>query len=308
MSIRNAMNSSFYKLLVLPLLFFPLTGLAQELSPRIHWPAPVGTQVATIGYSYTSGDVIPDRSLPITGVDSKIHAMHFGYRKTLGFLGRTTNLIVEIPYIDGNTKGEHQEIGILQRNYQGAGDLGATLSINLIGAPAMTGQEFQKIRENPGSFLGASLKLVAPTGKYNPKRLINVGANRWAMKTELGYIASLNQRWLLEMSLGAWFFADNNDFLGVTKKQKPVVTVQGHLIHRFKPGFWMSLDVNYYEGGRSTIGKLSLNDLQRDSKIGMTLVFPFAGKHAIKLNLSKGSISDSQEDFTSFSLSHQQVF
>jgi hypothetical protein len=54
-------------------------------------------------------------------------------------------------------------------------------------------------------------------------------------------------KWLLEMSLGGWFFQNNDDFLGVTKEQKAVLSLQGHLIHRFRPGFWMSLDMNYYK-------------------------------------------------------------
>ncbi len=94
----------------------------------------------------------------------------------------------------------------------------------------------------------------------------------------------------------------------MTKEQDPVVTLQGHLIHRFRPGLWASLDMNYYEGGRSTIGGRRLDDLQRDSKIGATLVFPFARRHAVKLGYSKGSINDSSEDFDVFLISYQQLF
>ena len=39
--------------------------------------------------------------------------------------------------------------------------------------------------------LGASLKVIAPTGQYDPNKLINWGNNRWAFKPELGY----SQRW-----------------------------------------------------------------------------------------------------------------
>jgi len=171
--------------------------------------------------------------------------------------------------------------------------------------------ERQGFRQKLGKIqhlVGASLKVVAPTGKYDSSRLINVGANRWAMKAELGYITVLTPQWVLETSVGAWFFEDNDDFLDMTKEQGSVVTIQGHLIHRFRPGLWASLDVNYYEGGRSTIGGRRLDDLQRDSKIGGTLVFPFAKGHVIKLGYTKGSINDSDEDFDVFVVSYQQVF
>jgi hypothetical protein len=35
--------------------------------------------------------------------------------------------------------------------------------------------------------LGTSLKVTAPTGQYDPTKLINWGANRWGFKPEFGY-------------------------------------------------------------------------------------------------------------------------
>jgi len=285
-----------------------LVPSAQELSPRAYWPAPVGTQVATVGYSHASGDVVPDRSLPLTGVDSSIDSVYFGYRQTFNLWDRTANITLDVPYVDGTTVGSREGEIDLERNYQGMGDLAATLSVNILGAPAMNREEFASLRRDAPNILGASIKVVAPTGRYDSDRLINVGANRWAMKAELGYITVLHPRWVLETSLGVWFFEDNDDFLGVSKEQKPVVTMQGHLIHRFRPGLWASLDFTYYEGGRSTIGGRRLDDLQRDSKIGVTLVFPFAAGHAIKLGYSNGSLNDSDESFDVFQLSYQQLF
>ena len=43
---------------------------AQELSPRAYWPAPRGTQLLFVGYSYSWGDIVTDPSLPVVGVDS----------------------------------------------------------------------------------------------------------------------------------------------------------------------------------------------------------------------------------------------
>jgi len=302
------MNSACCILLIFVALVIPFDSGAQELSPRAYWPSPIGTHVLTLGYSYASGDVVPDRSLPITGVDSSINSLHIGYRYTLDLWGRTANITIEGPYTDGNTVGTHEEGLVREREYRGVGDLAATFSINILGAPAMTRPEFVRLLESPRPILGVSLKLVAPTGNYESDRLINVGANRWAVKAELGYIASLAPKWLLEASLGGWFFADNNDFLSMVKEQNPVISLQGHLIHRFRPGLWASLDVSVYRGGRSTIGGQRLDDLQRDSKIGATVVFPFASKHAVKLGYSIGSLNDSDESFRTFVMSYQRLY
>ena len=77
--------------------------VAQELSPRFYWPAPEGTKIVFVGYSYSFGDVTTDPSLPIFGVDSKINAGLLGYMQTLSLFGRTSNLLVEVPYVSGAT-------------------------------------------------------------------------------------------------------------------------------------------------------------------------------------------------------------
>ncbi|WP_235898498.1 transporter [Parahaliea maris] len=283
-------------------------ALGQELTPRAYWPAPVGTQLLTLGTSYTDGDTVPDPSLPIVGLDSSISTVTVGYTRAFALAGRTATVSFQQSYADGNTQAVHEILGKLERDYQGRGDFSAGFSINLLGAPAMTREAFAELRRNPRPILGASLKVVAPTGEYNKNRLINVGANRWAAKAELGYIQPLGGNWLLELDLGVWGFADNDDFVGFTREQDPIYSTQVHLIKRFAPGFWGSLNVNGYRGGRSTVDGRELDDLQRDSKAGITLVFPFAGKNAIKASYAFGSVNDSDESFDLYQLSYQRVF
>ncbi|WP_116368533.1 transporter [Parahaliea mediterranea] len=281
---------------------------AQELTPRAYWPAPAGTQLLTLGASYTDGDTVPDPSLPIVGVDSSILTATAGYTRFFALAGRTANVFVQQPYSVGDTRAEHEVFGELQRDYQGVGDVTAGLSVNLLGAPAMNLQQFGELRHAPRPILGASLKVVAPTGRYEADRLINVGANRWAAKVELGYIQPLAPSWLLEVDVGVWGFANNDDYVGFTREQDPIYSAQLHLIKRFGPGFWGGINVNGYRGGRSTIGGRELDDLQRDSKAGVTLVFPFAGRHAIKASFATGSVNDSDERFSIYQLSYQRVF
>jgi hypothetical protein len=293
---------------LLAAVFWAMPSVSQELTPRAYWPSPEGTRVATIGYSYVSGDTIPDPSLPVTGVDSKISNVTVGYRETLDLWGRTANVTLELPYSDGDTEGGNNFGETLVRDYKGLGDATVSLSVNFMGAPAMNVQEFAALRASPKPILGGSIKVVAPTGRYDSDNLINVGANRWAIKAELGFIAPLAPKWLLELDLGVWMFDDNDDFLGFTKEQKPITAIQAHLVHRFSRGLWASLDASYYKGGRSTVAGRRLDDLQRDSKIGLTLVYPIARKHAVKVGYSLGSINDSDEDFDVWIVAYSRIF
>jgi hypothetical protein len=296
------------RILALIAILQPSLSVAQELTPRAYWPAPTGTQVLSIGAVHTSGDIIPDPSLPISGLDSEITSLHVGYLRTLDLFGRSSNLIVNLPYATGDTIVDSDIVGRVVRDYRGVGDLGVTLSVNLMGAPALTPETFAALRRDPPPIIGASLKVVAPTGNYDEDRVINVGANRWAAKLEVGSIFVLHPKWLLELEAGAWFFGDNDEFLGsLTREQNPIYSAEVHLVHRFRPGFWASLDFNGYKGGRSRVDGRRLNDLQRDSKAGFTLVFPFATKQAIKASYTYGSVNDSAESFDVFSLSYQRV-
>jgi hypothetical protein len=71
-------------------------------------------------------------------------------------------------------------------------------------------------------------------------------------------------------------------------------------VKRFKPGFWASLEFNYFTGGEQTIGGGQLIDLQRNSRIGATIVVPVRGRHAIKVAYSTGVVTEFGTDFDQF--------
>jgi len=276
---------------------------AQDLAPRAYWPAPVGTRILIVGYQNSSGDVVTDPSLPVTGVDSTIHTGVLGYQHTFDLFGRTGTLQLQLPYVDGTTTGMvASQPG--RRDVNGLGDVTATLSINLLGAPAMTRGEFRALLADPHPLLGASIRVVAPTGEYDADRLINIGTNRWAVRGQLGAIVPFAPRWMLEMSLGIWWFQDNDQFLGMTREQDPIGGLNISLVRGFGGTLWASLDANYYVGGRTTVGADRNADLQRNSRLGITIFYPLKGRHALKANISEGVVTESGGDFRMIGLTY----
>jgi len=282
-------------------------GAAQELTPRFYWPSPKGIKVLVAGYVYAEGDVLFDPSIPLYGVDSKVNVALVAYLQTLSLWGRTTNILIEQPYQWGTTQGILVDTPA-QGSVSGFGDLSVTLAVNFLGAPTMTPQDFQALRADPRPILGGSLKVVAPTGKYDPNRLLNTGANRWAVKAELGSVVPLRPKWLLELDAGVWLIGDDDEYIAGKREQEPVFAGQLHLVRRFRPGFWASLDLNYYTGGRQTIAGRRLVDVQRNSRIGGTLVVPFKGRHAIKLGYATGIFTEFGTDFDQYLVSYQRLF
>jgi len=279
---------------------------AQELTPRAYWPSPKGTTIGVLGFAYSTGDVLFDPSIPLYGVDSRLSTYVFAWQRTLSVFDRTATLLLELPYSDGTTHGQFGQIPV-KGDYAGRADMSATFAVNLCGAPSMTAEEFLALRANPHPMLGASVKLIAPSGRYSSERILNVGANRWAIRPEIGYMAPLSVKWFVEARGGAWFFGDDEDFVGGYRKQDPVYSAAVHLIRRFSPGFWVSLDTNYFTGGRQTIDGVRLEDVQRNSKLGATLVKPFKGRHAVKLGYSTGVVTEFGTDFSQFLISYQFV-
>ena len=302
----SLLKTSAITSLLLLCAFWATCGLAQELSPRFYWPAPQGTRVLILGYSQSSGDVLMDPSIPLVGVDSRINTGFLGYLQTFAIAGRTANVLLELPYSWGSTRGLVGDTPA-RRDFAGLNDAGITLAVNLLGGPSMTPAEFQRLRADPRPILGASLRLVPPTGYYQSDRLINVGANRWAAKLELGSVIPMKPRWLLEIEGGAWFFGDDPDYIAGKRQQDPIYAIELHLVRRFRPGFWAALDLNYFTGGRQTIGDSKLADVQENSRIGGTIVVPFLGRHAIKMGYSTGTRTRFGTDYSQFLVAYQML-
>lgn len=284
-------------------ILFSHSAYAQDLTPRAYWPAPYGTKIAVLGYGYQSGDVVTDPSLPLIGVDSKINSLVAAYLQTISLFGRSSNFQIELPYVEGKTTGTYLNQPA-RSDVSGFGDLAATLSINLVGAPSMNLESFRELVQNPRPIWGASLKVVAPTGEYEADKLINIGTNRWAIRAKLGYIQPIGQKWLMELTVGTWFFEDNDEFLGATREQDPITALNVSLIRKFRPGFWGSLDLNYYLGGRTSINGTKGANFQRNSRVGFTVVHPIKGRHAIKGSFSNGVVTESGGDYQIISISY----
>lgn len=289
---------------LLVVILFGCNGIrAQELTPRAYWPAPDGTNALILSYQNTSGDIVTDPSLPITGVDSNINFAQVGWQRAFDLFDRSSSVQINLPYswglTEGTVNGEFRS-----RETTGIGDVRARLGINLRGAPSMDATAFQELRTNPRTIIGASLLVQMPTGEYEPDKLINIGSNRWSVKPAIGAIWPLRPNWLLEAEVGVWLFGNNDDFLGATRRQDPIGSVEVHLVRRIKPGFWASLDANFYTGGRTRVGAEQNADLQRNSRFGATFVMPFKRQHAVRGSYSRGVVTRSGGDFAIFSLSY----
>jgi len=255
------------------------------MEPRAYSRAPVGTQFVLMTYGYQTGDVLTDASLPLKDVKVKLNTYAIGYGRTFGVAGRQASLALVEPYVNGTVSGvvfEQSE----QVTRSGLGDIHARLALNLIGSPAMRAREFAAYK--PRTTVGISVTLVAPTGQYDPVRLVNLSSHRWAFKPEVGLSKPLG-RWTVETAGGAWFFTANNNFFGgAHREQKPLLSVQGDLIYTLRRRMWLSFNGTYYHGGQTTVNGKINSDRQSNSRIGVTYSLPLNQHQSLKVAWAKG--------------------
>jgi hypothetical protein len=257
---------------------------AQDLEPRAYSASPTDTNFVTSGFTDTSGTVSLDPSLPITGVKAAIDTYSIGYNHTFGLLGRSASAAIVVPYISGELTGQ-----VYTQNQRvtrsGWGDVRIRLALNLLGGPALTPAEFMQRQQT--TTLGVSLIVIAPTGQYDPQRLVNISSHRWAFKPEIGLSQPLGN-WFAEAYAGAWIFTDNDDhFQGPVFSQDPFYTFQVLGGYNFRPGLWLTADATYYTGGRTSTDDVPADNYQVNSRYGLTLSVPLVAGVSIKLTWSK---------------------
>ncbi len=284
--------------------------MAQDLTPRAYVIVPIGTNGTTLSYSRLQGDIQFDGAVPITDATAHASLVLFSYYRSFELFGRTTNVTFGLPYGVGDFKGTVAEAP-KSAHLSGLFDTFVRFSVNLIGGPAMERAEFTKWRQT--TLLGVSLRIVAPTGQYDPTKLINWGSNRWAFKTEIGYSRRLGN-WILDGYGGAWFFTENPEFFshntyfpGVqSQSQKPIGALEGHLSYDFSPRLWISLDANFWRGGATSLnGVENPVTTQQSSRVGITASIPLTAHQSIKVSYSDGAYVRFGGNYQSISVAWQ---
>ncbi len=105
---------------------------------------------------------------------------------------------------------------------------------------------------------------------------------------------------------GVWFFTDNDDFFGGRQRsQDPLSVFQVHAGYNWRPGFWIAADLTFYTGGQTAVNGLPGNDLQRNSRYGVTLSVPLIASWSAKLAWSRGLTTAIGGNFQTFSIALQ---
>jgi hypothetical protein len=255
--------------------------------------------------SLNFGDVVP-----LTDSKARVSLPIFSYSHSMRFFGRSALFTASLPYGVGNISAKVVDN---ERHVYRSGmfDSSYRFSVNLIGGPAMNLREYAQWRQK--TVLGVSVRVVAPTGQYDPSKLINYGSNRWAVKTEAG-LSHRMHHWIVDAYGGGWYYSTNPEFFShnqynpgtTTQKQSPIFAFEGHLSYDVRPRLWASLDGNYWHGGTTSLnGVENPATLQNNSRIGGTLAVPVSKHQAVKFSYANGAYIKYGGNFQSIAVAWQ---
>lgn len=262
-----------------------LPAAGQSIEPRAYAPSPVGVNFAIVGWTGSSGALSSDPSLPLKNSRIDLFGPVFAYARTFGLLGATAKLDAILPVSDLSGRADYQGAPVI-RQVSGPGDPMLRLSVNFVGAPAMDLQAFQSYRQN--LIVGASVQVSAPLGQYDSSRLVNIGANRWWVKPEVG-VSKAFGRWIIEQQASVVLSSANNDFFGGHRRvQDPIWSEQTHIIYGFRSGVWAAIDALYFAGGAASLDGQPARDAERNWRLGATVTLPVNRRNSFKLYGSEG--------------------
>jgi hypothetical protein len=267
---------------------------AQDLAPRAYLITPLRSNAVTLGYNYNDGGLLIEGAVPITGATGKISVPSVTYYRAFGLFGRSANVLAALPYgvgtFEGDVLGEQESI-----YRSGLFDSVFRISVNLLGGPAMSLPQMRQWQQK--TLLGVGLKVVAPTGQYDPTKLINLGSNRWSFKPEVGFSRRLGH-WLIDAYASVWLFTENAEFFSrneyfpgtQAQTEDPIGAIETHLSYDVRPRLWVSLDGNFWYGGRTSLdGVENASTLQQNSRVGVTASFPVTRNQSVKVSYARGA-------------------
>jgi hypothetical protein len=239
----------------------------------------VGTGVGAV-----DGEIFLDPVLLIEEGSFDLYVAGASYIRTFEWLGHSSRIDFNLPWGNGRWEGIIDGVPDSVRR-DGLMDPWVRLSMNLWGAPPLKGQAFAEYRAaHPvATTVGAAVSLTLPWGEYLDDKLINLGGNRYVLRSQLGVLHTRGP-WQFELTGSVSLYSENDAFFRGSKlEQDPLGYFQAHMIRSFARGRWASLS-----GGYTFAGEASVNGVAKDNQDGTTYYalaygFPIGRKQTFKL-------------------------
>lgn len=232
---------------------------------------PIDLNMAFGYYNLIDTNTPIDTALPIDGLSLNANLYIARFARSFDLDGRNSAVQILQPYADVEASFDNGQYFSGTKRNGGRGDTQVIFAHNFFGGPALTAQEFATW--TPGTFLSGAVTLITPTGDYDKKRIINIGANRWVAKPELAFGTPIGPTWL-EVNTYVSLFGKNDDYIGDNKlEQKPLYAVETHYSYTVNRALWVGLDATYNTGGETKLNGTDQDNKQENVLAGASMGF-----------------------------------
>ncbi|WP_304639684.1 transporter [Pseudomonas sp.] len=228
------------------------SGMAQSVEiatdPGDYTPLPAGAslgilygQYATRDRVYADGDRVPMDA----GLDTTIGLARYVHYVDVG--GVIVNPQVILPF--GEVELTEPFGPLKPMSGSGVGD-------PIVGATAwfLNDSEAQQ-------WFGLSAFVSVPLGRYDAARgPVNVGENRWKGIFHAAYVKHLTDKVAMDLIGEYSIYGDNDDFLGLRRKQDDAQSIQGHLRYMLQGQSHVALSYYHSFGGETILGGMDQDD------------------------------------------------
>src|SRR5262249_1577292 len=279
---------------------------AQFTDPRTYNVSPVGINQLELNYAHVHANASIDTSLIITGAKVDLNQGIIDYTRYFGLLHRLTWVEAGVPVagLRGSVVGTS-----IQGSTVGAGDSSYAVGILLKGGPVLSMAEFEKFKAT--ATVGVSLTITAPTGSYNPNKVLNLGSDRWSFKPEvaMSHPFGPKQKWEVEAYGNAYFYTDNTSYHGrEVLKQQALPGLEGHLSYSLNDRLWTSLDARYSFRGSTLVNGVDQNNPQSNFILGSEMNISLNARNSLALEFGKALVHRNGPSVVGFSVKYDYTW
>lgn len=292
--------------LALAVLHAPHQASAQFTDAHTYDNTPVGINQLELSYAYAHSDSSIDTSLVITGAKLNLNQGAITYTRYFGALHRLMWAQASLPI--GDLSGSIAGTSV-QGSITGSGDSSYQAAMLLKGGPALTISQFEIYK--PKTIVGVSLTITAPTGLYNPVKILNLGSERWYFKPEfaLSHPFGSEQKWQLDTYINSYFYTNNTSYRGTgILRQQPLPGVEGHISYSLNDTIWASLDTRYSFRGRTFVNDSDQGNGQRNFILGSEINLSINNKNSLLFEFADALVHHNGPALVGFSIKYNYTW
>jgi hypothetical protein len=279
---------------------------AQFNDPRTYQNTPVGINQLELAYAYVRSNTSIDTSFIVSGAKFNLNQGLIDYTRYFALLHRMAWVEASVPIanLGGAITGTN-----ITGSTTGTGDSGYTAAMLLKGGPALSPEQFAKAETTTS--IGLSLSTTAPTGQYDPSKLLNLGSDRWSFKPELAISKPFGpeQRWVFDAYANTYLYTDNTSYRGAQiLRQQALPGLEGHISYTFNNTMWASLDTRYSFRGDTTVTGVDQDNSQQNFIVGSEFVVSPNSRNSFTFEFAKAAVHKNGPALTGFTMKYDYIW